>query len=292
MALGILRGMDDTDKVRENHARRAVARMGYALEKSRRRDSRAWEYGTYQIVDYSDDPSGVLVYSAWGSGRGWGLTLDDVERWLTSAGKPTVEVILESESSDTDRLAVANVFESAGIWADVKGAYIRRSAGALPWIIEIVVGGALVKFLWAAVSAAGDEAGRNGWKAFMGLVARLYEARKASKAAEGGVTITDRQTGAQILLPPGLPEEAYHRLFEIETVSAPLSGVLRWDNDAQDWTDVFTGQFRCMYLGCTADATQSRSHHPSPTVMLNRLLCNDHADAVDAGDLTIWKHWQ
>ena len=40
----------------------------------------------------------------------------------------TVEVILESEVTDVERAAVAEVFESAGIEADVRGAYIRRSA--------------------------------------------------------------------------------------------------------------------------------------------------------------------
>ena len=107
------------------------------------------DYGTYQIVIL---PS-VLVRAAGEGGRGWGLTLDDVENWLATAALPTVEVILESESNDADRLAVAEVFESSGIWADVKGAYVRRSAGVLPWIIEIILGGGIVRFLW----------GRRGW---------------------------------------------------------------------------------------------------------------------------------
>ena len=57
-----------------------------------------------------------------------------------------VEVSLEAEASADDRAAVAEVFESAGIQADVKATYIRRSAGLLPWLIVIAV---TVRFLWA-----------------------------------------------------------------------------------------------------------------------------------------------
>ena len=72
--------MDTTAKIRENKARRAAQRQGYRLVKSRRRDPRAIDYGTYGIVDYSESKSGVLVA---GGDSGYGLTLDDVERRLS-----------------------------------------------------------------------------------------------------------------------------------------------------------------------------------------------------------------
>ena len=75
----------------------------------------------------------------------------------------TVEVILESEVTDVERAAVAEVFESAGIEADVLGAYVRRSADILPWIIEITVAATAARLVWAAIAGAGDEAGRQGW---------------------------------------------------------------------------------------------------------------------------------
>ena len=49
------------------------------MEKSRRRDPRALDYGTYQIVRKAD---GELV--AQGSQSSYGLSLDDVERFLMS----------------------------------------------------------------------------------------------------------------------------------------------------------------------------------------------------------------
>jgi hypothetical protein len=61
--------MDTADKVRENRARRAVARQGYRLVKIRRRDPRAIDYGKFVLMP----PRGV--------GRG-PLTLEQVESWV------------------------------------------------------------------------------------------------------------------------------------------------------------------------------------------------------------------
>jgi hypothetical protein len=79
MATSISTGsvMADADKVRENRLRRMAERQGLRLEKSRRRDPRALDYGTYHLVDPSNN-----TLAAWGLERGYGLDLDDVERAL------------------------------------------------------------------------------------------------------------------------------------------------------------------------------------------------------------------
>lgn len=77
--------MADQDvKVRENRLRRAAERQGLRLEKSRRRDPRAYDYGTYYLVQGPPPERG---------GTNWkartlvspeqGLTLDEVEAYLT-----------------------------------------------------------------------------------------------------------------------------------------------------------------------------------------------------------------
>jgi hypothetical protein len=38
-----------SEKVRENRLRRMAARQGFALSKSRRRDPRAYDFGTWQL---------------------------------------------------------------------------------------------------------------------------------------------------------------------------------------------------------------------------------------------------
>ena len=65
------------DKVRENKLRRMAERQGLRLEKSRRRDPRAYDYGTYQLVDANTN---WLVAS--NHNTGYGLDLDEVEAVL------------------------------------------------------------------------------------------------------------------------------------------------------------------------------------------------------------------
>lgn len=69
-------------KVLENRLRRAAARQGLRLEKSRLRDHRAIGYGTYQLVD---DATDTVVSS--GLPSGYGLGLDQVAQHLYGNGR-------------------------------------------------------------------------------------------------------------------------------------------------------------------------------------------------------------
>lgn len=64
--------VDQAAKVRELRSRRAAARQGLKLSRSRRRDPRALDYGLYWLIDvngaYVTDPKGV--------------SLDEVEAYL------------------------------------------------------------------------------------------------------------------------------------------------------------------------------------------------------------------
>lgn len=75
------------EKVRENLLRRAAARQGLRLEKSRRRDPRAVDFGAYFLIDgpsrkTSSWRSRVLVSPE----QGW--SLDEVEAFLTDEDRP------------------------------------------------------------------------------------------------------------------------------------------------------------------------------------------------------------
>ncbi len=65
------------EKVMENRFRRALARRGYSLQKSRRRDPRALDYGGYMIID-----PGTNSVIAGGSPREFSMSLSEVEAWL------------------------------------------------------------------------------------------------------------------------------------------------------------------------------------------------------------------
>lgn len=62
------------EKIRENRLRRMAERQGLALNKSRRRDQRALDYGRWHIVDAA---SGDVIVG------GDGMTTDEVEAYLT-----------------------------------------------------------------------------------------------------------------------------------------------------------------------------------------------------------------
>lgn len=64
--------MDTAEKVRENRLRRMAERQGKLLRKSRRRDPRAIDFGTWSLVDPQHN---VLLAQS--------DDLDQVERWLT-----------------------------------------------------------------------------------------------------------------------------------------------------------------------------------------------------------------
>jgi hypothetical protein len=68
-----------TDRAREQRLRRAVARLGYRLQKSPCRDPRDPVYGTYSIAD----PRYGTIESVT---DGYGLTLDEIEKWTVWHG--------------------------------------------------------------------------------------------------------------------------------------------------------------------------------------------------------------
>ena len=70
---------DVADKVREDRIRRAASRLGYRLEKSRRRNPGAIGYGTFWLVDRH---TGNVATWGPGDSHGHGYTLDAVEKWL------------------------------------------------------------------------------------------------------------------------------------------------------------------------------------------------------------------
>jgi len=65
------------EKIRENRLRRMAERQGLVLSRSRRRDPRALDFGTYMLLNAKT--SAVV---AQGSESGYGLSLDDVEQQL------------------------------------------------------------------------------------------------------------------------------------------------------------------------------------------------------------------
>jgi hypothetical protein len=69
---------DPEEKVLENRLRRVAARRGLRLEKSRRRDKNAVDYGKYMLVDVYRN-----VVIAGGTHYAYDATLAEIERELS-----------------------------------------------------------------------------------------------------------------------------------------------------------------------------------------------------------------
>lgn len=68
-----------TEKSMEIRARRTLARRGFALQKSRRRDPHALDYETYWIFDPDTD---ALVFPTGDNASDFGATLDEILTWI------------------------------------------------------------------------------------------------------------------------------------------------------------------------------------------------------------------
>jgi|1185.fasta_scaffold972006_2 hypothetical protein len=71
--------LDEAEKVRENKLRRMAARQGLRLEKSRTRDWRFPDFGTYRLVDPFNNTVVAYGYTQ----NGYGMTLDEIKKALS-----------------------------------------------------------------------------------------------------------------------------------------------------------------------------------------------------------------
>jgi hypothetical protein len=81
ITLGIGKAVAYAEKVLENRLRRRLDRMGYRLMKSRARDPYDLTFGGYQIVDVQING---LVAGHGHAGRGYAMTLGDVQEWIVT----------------------------------------------------------------------------------------------------------------------------------------------------------------------------------------------------------------
>ena len=86
--------MGDAEKVRENRLRRMAARRGFRLEKSRRRDSYALDYGRWYVIQADRN---FLVAEC--------DSLDQVEAALETGGEPRQHGWVKAGLPETQRAA-------------------------------------------------------------------------------------------------------------------------------------------------------------------------------------------
>lgn len=85
----------EASRVDENRVRRMAARQGLVVNKSRRRDPNALDYGRYWIVEPRRN---VIATSL--EGQEHGITLEEVEAWLRSPRSERLTSPLVERGSD------------------------------------------------------------------------------------------------------------------------------------------------------------------------------------------------
>ena len=143
-----------------------------------------------------------------------------------------LEVILDDSASAADVAAVKEAFNDAGLMATVRPSFKRKGSGDFPWIVMASV--PLTAFLTAFAAAAGKEA----YKGLKKLVRSIWSTRTRTSGLSGSFIIVDRKSGVWVHLKPNIPDDAYSALAELDLESLRRSGVLVYDEDKKQWTEL------------------------------------------------------
>lgn len=172
--------MDITEKSRENRARRVAERRGYRLEKSRRRDPGAIDYGRYQLIDAATNTVASF-------GGRW-LTLWEIERQLDmlyAADEPNVVRLIR---------AVANLAGILSPFAGLDPRTMARLAGPVTAAVTLLgrgagedLAGAVRDVLAAPAPAPADVMALEPLLAELGAAFQAYETSRGRlpRAADG-----------------------------------------------------------------------------------------------------------
>jgi hypothetical protein len=113
--------MPQEDKVKENRLRRIAERRGFSLEKSRRRDPKAPDFGRFRLLDVRENKT-VLG----GEPLPFSATLDDIEHWLGERPKTRREEFEHMRDPHRPRSGIHDVL-SDGEFIDRFGDFLSPS---------------------------------------------------------------------------------------------------------------------------------------------------------------------
>src|SRR5262249_43098179 len=111
---GILFSMNTEKKVLENRLRRTLERRGYSLEKSRRRDRLAVDYGRYWVRDQNNNFVGnIPCIDTTYTRHGRSVSIEAVARWVDSMGQAVRSA--KARGATNDHQAGQRPLESASL---------------------------------------------------------------------------------------------------------------------------------------------------------------------------------
>jgi hypothetical protein len=141
----------------------------------------------------------------------------------------------ETEAPDDEVRAVTAVFRDAGIDVEFEPGLMRLSQDPLPWVVYFSVAAPILTFLSAFAKKTGELAAEDAWPVLKDVVRRIVAARRDSE--QGQIELRDVESRTTVQLLPGLPDEAYQRLFELDWSRAG-KGKMGWDARRKEWIDL------------------------------------------------------
>ena len=136
-----------------------------------------------------------------------------------------VEYVIDLHASSDEVDSVTNIALEEGVPGQVRAALSQKSIDDMPWIVLIFT--PVVPFLKGFL----EEAGRSGYKDLRRLVSRLIGAGRREK---GHVQIRERGSLTTVVFPPGLPEEAFSQLANLDLEDIQGSYWV-WDREQRCW---------------------------------------------------------
>jgi len=148
-------------------------------------------------------------------------------------------VLLDIEATEEEIAAVRELFREVNLDLPVEAAHVRMSAEDLPSFLMIVA--SLKLFLAAFTTSYGTVLGTKAAGAtpaaarrLCAWVSKLYAARRDRDRTT--VHAQDVDSGLDILLRPGLPEEAFRQLLELDLDEVGgVLGQIYWSEEEGRW---------------------------------------------------------
>jgi hypothetical protein len=141
-----------------------------------------------------------------------------------------IEVHTDIEATRAELDAIDPAFRHAGVPVEADAALERRSTGALPWVISVVLGAPIATF-FTTIAA---EAGKDAYRPIKRWAVELLAARQG----DGSTAVQDTD-GTRLVLDSRLPEEALTALSDLDWSKFQQGGDIHWSKSRREWLDVF-----------------------------------------------------
>lgn len=140
------------------------------------------------------------------------------------------DAYLDGDVPVEDQQLLVDTLADLGVAVDARVLPPRRSEVELTWLVLIALP------LQAFLSTVGTKVSEDAYRKLKGMVARLV-GRQSRSAGARPVVLEDAATGLKIMLDPGLPDDGYRQLLELDLSQFRL-GPVHYDRHERRWRSI------------------------------------------------------